>query len=35
VVHYTRKQPSPRICGATGVRLNGVRGAPSVLICLH
>ncbi len=30
VVHYTRKQPSPRICGATGVRLNGVRGAPSV-----
>ncbi len=35
MVHYTRKQPSPRICGATGVRLNGVRGAPSVLICLH
>ena len=27
VVHYTRKQPSHRICGATGVRLNGVRGA--------
>ena len=27
MVHYTRKQPSHRICGATGVRLNGVRGA--------
>ena len=25
VFQYTRKRPSPRICGATGVRLNGVR----------
>ena len=25
MVHYTRKPASHRICGATGVRLNGVR----------
>ena len=30
VFQYTRKRPSPRICGATGVRLNGVR-----LLLLH
>jgi len=25
VFQYTRKRPSPRICGATGVRLNGIK----------
>ena len=30
MVHYTRKPASHRICGATGVRLNGVRRSHSV-----